>query len=330
MRLHSLFLIAALGITTAVAEDTAKAQTAATAPISVTDPQEFASMATASNMFEIESSRLALEKAASPDAKAFAQHMIDDHTKAGEEMKAAAENQGGINLPSSVNDKHKQMLDQLNAATGADFETQYLSMQVSAHKEAVALFDAFSTNGSEGPLKDFARKTLPTLQQHLEMVSTIPSGGAQAANSAAMTTPAAATVQPDSSILAAGYVPTDTDNLSTEIVGQQVYSSAAGDAEHIGDVNNLVIAENGQVAAVVIGVGGFLGLGEKSVAVNYSELKWVTADDKTERFILATTKEALEAAPNFQSSDQPAAPSAATPAAGASTGTPAAATPSTN
>jgi sporulation protein YlmC with PRC-barrel domain len=119
----------------------------------------------------------------------------------------------------------------------------------------------------------------------------------------------------DTSILASGYTVTDKDNLATEIIGRQVYSSSAADAEHIGDVNNLVIGEAGEVAAVIIGVGGFLGIGEKNVAVNYAELEWVTAEDGSERFVLNTTKEALETAPNFETTDE----DAAAPADGAAT-----------
>lgn len=107
-----------------------------------------------------------------------------------------------------------------------------------------------------------------------------------------------------SSILATGYTVTDKDNLATEIIGQQVYSSDAADAEHIGDVNDLVVGPAGEVAAVVIGVGGFLGIGEKNVAVNFSELQWVVADDNTKRFVLPTSKEALESAPDFVAQDQ--------------------------
>lgn len=121
-----------------------------------------------------------------------------------------------------------------------------------------------------------------------------------------------------SSILASGYTVTDKDNLATEIIGKQVYSSGAADAEHIGDVNNLVIGENGEVAAVIIGVGGFLGIGEKNVAVNYAELEWVTAEDNTERFVLPTSKDALQSAPDFETTDPgttaPADPSAPPPA----------------
>ncbi len=122
--------------------------------------------------------------------------------------------------------------------------------------------------------------------------------------------PADAAAVAPTSILATGYTTTDKDNLATEIIGKQVYSSDATDAEHIGDVNNLVIGENGEIAAVVIGVGGFLGIGEKNVAVNYSELQWVVAEDNTERFVLPTTKDALEAAPDFKAEDQTPPPNA--------------------
>jgi len=151
-------------------------------------------------------------------------------------------------------------------------------------------------------------------------IATLLTAGAFAQDAApaapADTTTMDTTVAAPTSILATGYTVTDKDNLATEIIGKQVYSSEATDAEHIGDVNNLVVGPNGEIAAVVIGVGGFLGIGEKNVAVNYSELQWVVADDNTERFILPTSKEALEAAPGFTAEDQTPPPDAA-PAADA-------------
>ena len=154
-----------------------------------------------------------------------------------------------------------------------------------------------------------------TLMTTTAIVALLTAGAmAQDAAPAASDTPATTTEAPaaplDTSILASGYSVTDKDNLATEIIGKQVYSSTATDAEHIGDVNNLVVGERGEVAAVVIGVGGFLGIGEKNVAVNYSELQWVTAEDGTTRFVLNTTKEALETAPNFETTETAAAPAA--------------------
>jgi putative membrane protein len=171
----------------AAASDTASDMT------SVTSPQDFADKAGVANMFEIESSKAALEKASSDDVKTFAQKMVDDHTKAGEAMKTAADSQGGITVPTELDDAHQQMLDQLNGASGADFDTLYIQMQTDAHKQAVALFDAFSKNGEDGALKDFAGKTLPTLQEHYEMVQKLGSasgGGDQGAMAPAPATDA--------------------------------------------------------------------------------------------------------------------------------------------
>jgi predicted outer membrane protein len=152
---------------------TAPAATAdAQDPASVTEPQEFVDMATVSNMFEIESSKIALEKAARPETKTFAQHMIDDHTKAGEEMKKAAD-ADGMKLPTALDDKHRAKVDRLSGLSGDAFDASFLPEQVAAHEEAVSLFTSYANNGAPGALKDFASKTLPTLQGHLEQVQKV-------------------------------------------------------------------------------------------------------------------------------------------------------------
>jgi len=131
----------------------------------------------------------------------------------------------------------------------------------------------------------------------------------------AQATPAAV-----SDMLAKGYQVVDTDSLASKLIGFPVYSSPAKDAERIGEVNDLVIANDGKVAAAIIGVGGFLGVGEKNVAVNFTDFEWIVAEDKTERLVLNTTKDALNAAPAVTIvRDEPmagAAPAAA-PAPGA-------------
>ncbi|MGV3575423.1 MAG: PRC-barrel domain-containing protein [Devosia sp.] len=99
--------------------------------------------------------------------------------------------------------------------------------------------------------------------------------------------------------MSAGYVAADTDNLGTRLIGAPVYSTAGDDAEEIGSISDLVFSENGQIEAVVIGVGGFLGIGEKSVAVDFDSLEFTLAADNTERWVLPTTAEALTTAPDF-------------------------------
>jgi sporulation protein YlmC with PRC-barrel domain len=109
--------------------------------------------------------------------------------------------------------------------------------------------------------------------------------------------------------MAAGYAAGDGDAIVSAVMGAPIYSSAADDAEEIGSVNDLVINADGQVNAVVIGVGGFLGIGEKNVAVDFTELEYTMAADNTARWVLPTTAEALTAAPDFVWED-PMAPAA--------------------
>lgn len=100
--------------------------------------------------------------------------------------------------------------------------------------------------------------------------------------------------------MSAGYTAVDTDNLATRLIGQPVYSGTGDDAEEIGSVNDLVFTQDGQISAVIIGVGGFLGIGEKNVAVDFSSLSFEIAADNTERWVLPTTADALTNAPDFQ------------------------------
>ena len=103
-----------------------------------------------------------------------------------------------------------------------------------------------------------------------------------------------------------GYAPVDSDRLATKIIGAPVYDGTAADANNLGKITDLVLGNNGDVAAVVVGVGGFLGIGEKQVAVDYTALQWTVAADNTERFVLQTTKDQLTAAPDFKTvDDQP-------------------------
>lgn len=147
---------------------TEAAPTASSQP-AVTEAQEFANMAGSSNMFEIESSRLALQMSQNQAVQDFAQQMIDDHTMAGENMMAAAETDG-VTPPSAMNAQHQSQYDALAAADAASFDQAYIDAQVMAHEEAVALFEGFSTGGEESALRAFATETLPTLQMHLKHV----------------------------------------------------------------------------------------------------------------------------------------------------------------
>lgn len=128
----------------------------------------FITNAAQGGMAEVEMGRLAVQKASNNTVKQFGQHMVDDHTKAGEELKAVAA-QKGVTAPSTVNAKQKATMDRLSALSGAAFDRAYMDDMVKDHQEDVAEFQREANGGSDADVKAFAAKTLPTLQSHLKM-----------------------------------------------------------------------------------------------------------------------------------------------------------------
>lgn len=118
---------------------------------------------------EVESSQLAAQKASDPAIKSFAQKMVDDHTKANQELKALAQTKG-VELPGEPSLLQKGKMKALSAADGADFDRRYADgMGVKAHEDAVKLFQKAANGAKDADVKAFASKTLPTLQAHLKM-----------------------------------------------------------------------------------------------------------------------------------------------------------------
>lgn len=108
-------------------------------------------------------------------------------------------------------------------------------------------------------------------------------------------------------VLSEGYAPNDQDRLASKLIGAKIYSSAADNADEIGTVGDLVLNADNRVTAAVVDVGGFLGIGQKSVAVDMGQLQRVKAADGTSRYVMTTTAEALKAAPAFIWADSEAA-----------------------
>jgi putative membrane protein len=132
---------------------------------------DFVKEAAMSDMFEIQSSQLAEQKADDQPTKSFAQKMVADHTKTTSDLKSMVSGGKlkGVELPTDMASSQKSMLDKLKGLNGKDFSKQYHSDQVSAHKDAVSLFERYGKGGDNPDLKDWANKTLPDLQGHLKM-----------------------------------------------------------------------------------------------------------------------------------------------------------------
>ncbi|MDQ3714299.1 MAG: DUF4142 domain-containing protein [Acidobacteriota bacterium] len=120
-------------------------------------------------MAEVEFGKLAATKAQNAEVKAFGQKMVEDHSKANEELKQLAA-QKKVTLPPDVTPKHKEIMDKLSKLSGADFDKEYVKAMVEDHKKDVAAFENVSKTAADADVKAFATKTLPTLKMHLEMI----------------------------------------------------------------------------------------------------------------------------------------------------------------
>jgi putative membrane protein len=169
-------LALALAMSPAIAQDASSYPSSADQiqPAAITDPQEFVTKAGSAGMFEIQSSQLALAQSQNADIKSFAQMMVEDHSKAADNLKKAAAAQGNLNVPDALDADSAAKLQQLQGASGGDFDKLYVQMQTDAHVQAVALFSGYAQNGPAGPVKDFAAATEPTLKMHYEHVLTLP------------------------------------------------------------------------------------------------------------------------------------------------------------
>lgn len=146
---------------------------AATGGIAVDEADaKFTTQAAVGGMAEVELGKMALEKSSNAKVKEFATMMVKDHGMANTELMAIAK-QKNITLPSTVDEEHKQKMDDLSKKTGADFDKAYVDAMVNGHKSTLKLMEDESKDGKDADLKSFATKTAPIVQSHLIMINKI-------------------------------------------------------------------------------------------------------------------------------------------------------------
>lgn len=163
-----------LTLTTAIAMTLA----AGTAMANVSkDTAKFVKEASLGSQFEIESSKLALDRSTNPEIRAFAQQMIDDHTAAAAGLeKAMADSKIDAAIkPAALDEKHVKILDELRNEDVKDFDEEYAEAQKKAHRKTVNLFEDYAKDGEDPALKSFATNTLATLKSHKDMAKTLES-----------------------------------------------------------------------------------------------------------------------------------------------------------
>ena len=129
--------------------------------------QDFVNRAGSGGLFELQSSELALQRSQDEGVRAFAEAMIRDHSANNGDLVGLATNQGLL-MPDRLGEPHAGMMQEVEAAQGADFDAAYARAQVAAHEAAVALYGAYAEGGDNDLLIGYARDSLPVLQQHLE------------------------------------------------------------------------------------------------------------------------------------------------------------------
>ena len=117
---------------------------------------------------EVQLGKLAQEKAGNEKVKEFGKRMEQDHSKANEELKKIASDKD-VQLSNELDKKHEGKVDKLTKRSGADFDKQYMDAMVSDHKEDIKKFQRVADKGKDAELKQFARQTLPTLKEHLQL-----------------------------------------------------------------------------------------------------------------------------------------------------------------
>jgi putative membrane protein len=136
------------------------------AGLTVTD-KKFVHDAAEGGLAEVELGKLAAEKGSSENVKKFGQRMVDDHSRANDELKEIASAKG-IDLPTEVSAKDKVLKERLSKLNGPSFDQAYMENMVKDHKKDVADFARESSAGGDTQVKQFAAKTLPTLKDHLK------------------------------------------------------------------------------------------------------------------------------------------------------------------
>ena len=141
-------------------------------PLTGTSATDYVKLAADSDMYEIQSSRVALSKSKTPAVRQFAQQMITDHTQTTKTLMAALKNSDRtIAKPSTkMSAQNASKVALLKKAPKASFDNLYMQQQMQAHQTAWSLHKGYATDGTDPALKQVASTAVPIIEQHLQHV----------------------------------------------------------------------------------------------------------------------------------------------------------------
>ena len=283
--------VVALMAPPALAQDTQQPQTQSDQMQVAQEDRDFAAEAAQGGLMEVRLGELAQQQAKSTEVKDFGQRMVDDHGQANDKLTQIAE-QKGIELPQDLSEDAQATYEELQQKSGAEFDESYMDGMVGDHEDAVAAFEDYVENAKDPELRSFAEETLPTLKEHLEQAKQTQE---QVAATAEQEQPAAGT---------AGAQPSGTEQQGWVSVGEVLGAPVVNDkGDEVGEIKDVVMKNNTHYA--VLAVGGFLGIGDKNVAIALDELKL----GEDEAYLMsAQTEEQLEAMPAYEATQYEPAP----------------------
>jgi putative membrane protein len=260
----------------------------------------FAMDAAEAGMLEVRLGELAGENGESQNVKDFGQKMVDDHTQANDQLKEIAQ-QKQIELPQELSEEGQQHVQDLQQLSGAEFDREYTNLMVADHQKVVDLFEQQASDGQDQELVTFAEDTLPTLQEHLDqarqtqqqVVADAVQGDGSGQGATADGQQAAVQQDESEQQAASGANGSGSADQIMDLVGNDVLNDQ-GDA--IGEIQDVVIDDQ-QNAYAIISVGGFLGLGEKEVALPIDDLQ---PGAEGEGLMTPMTENDLESLPSYQ------------------------------
>ncbi len=156
----------------AAQDATGAAVGAAAGPMAAATTEGFVSGAAMSDLYEVEAGKIAGAKATAAGVKAFGKMMVEMHTATTAELKPLAA-AAGITPPAELDERRKGFLDNLRAASAADFDKVYLDQQVAAHDEALSLMKGYAGGGDNAAIKAFAAKTTGAVESHLTQAKSL-------------------------------------------------------------------------------------------------------------------------------------------------------------
>jgi len=132
---------------------------------------DFVESAAISDMYEIQSSRIALDRTQNPTVRDAAKKMIDDHTDSSAKLETAVQQSPKVetsNVPNELDKRREKMIEHLREAPADAFDRTYLKQQVMAHEEATKLMHTYRDDGDCQVLRSFATEVSPLIESHLD------------------------------------------------------------------------------------------------------------------------------------------------------------------